>query len=271
MCGDRHRRGGWRKAGEDQLYSKNQGRLHRGDVGARSWGAEGRAGAKVGTGICLVSTCLMSVPLCGWCRAEEFGVWPKDTVEAGKGFSRATSCQLCAVEGQAGRARLGAERLTVHRAGAQRKIAGRTLEGPQCVDEPQIHWEEAAKPLGFTWKCLSCGMWLFEHPNNSRFLQPTQGGNDRWLWDLRAEMALESARAQPTGTSGSVLWAETTAGKPDRTREISTPRKPRGNTFVSMTHSCLFKRQCDCFPNFALGSNEWKILPAVTATSSPRH
>ena len=32
-----------------------------------------------------------------------------------------------------------------------------------------------------------------------------------------------------------------------------------------------FKRQCDYFPNFVLESNEGKIPPAVTVTSSPRH
>ena len=70
---------------------------------------------------------LMSMPLCGWCRAKELEPGLKDTVELGKdvlqgGTQSALRCRgplWGRVEGALEGTSLMAERLSVHRAEAQ--------------------------------------------------------------------------------------------------------------------------------------------------------
>lgn len=67
-----------------------------GQKGGKSFPSKGQAGSQARVGTCPVCTWLMSVPLCSWCSAEEFGPRPKDTVEPGKGFQQGgTLSALC--------------------------------------------------------------------------------------------------------------------------------------------------------------------------------
>lgn len=119
-------------------------------------------------------------------------------------------------------------------------VSQRTREEPSGEDEAQVNSEEAARPRGFTWKCLSCRIQLLQLPDNIRSSVVARAGMTVTVKSESQDAPTVSRNppSQATGMSGSsVLLSATTAEKPDKTREVCSSRKPQGDTFVSMTHS----------------------------------
>ena len=55
-------------------------------------------------------------------------------------------------------------------------VSQRTRKGPSGEDEAQVSSGEAARPVGFTWKCLSCRIQLLQLLHNIKSSHVARAG-----------------------------------------------------------------------------------------------